>query len=52
MTSYGLLFTAGLACFLLGGTILFDLPEVGDLPVSFWSVLVPAVGGLPRARAS
>jgi membrane-bound serine protease (ClpP class) len=41
VTSYGLLFAAGLACFLLGGSMLFEAPEVSDLTVSFWSVLVP-----------
>jgi membrane-bound serine protease (ClpP class) len=41
VTSFGLLFTAGLLCFLLGGSMLFDMPEVSDLTVSFWSVLVP-----------
>jgi membrane-bound serine protease (ClpP class) len=45
VTSYGLLFASGIACFLVGGTMLFDVPEVSDLTVSFWSVLVPAVGG-------
>ena len=41
VTSFGLLFAAGLACFLLGGTMLFDMPEVSDLTVDFWRVLVP-----------
>jgi membrane-bound serine protease (ClpP class) len=41
VTSFGLLFTAGLVCFLLGGSMLFEMPEVSDLTVSFWSVLVP-----------
>ncbi len=45
VTSYGLLLAAGLACFLLGGTMLFDMPELSDLTVSFWSVLVPTVMG-------
>jgi membrane-bound serine protease (ClpP class) len=45
VTSYGLLFAAGIACFLLGGTMLFDVPEMDGLAVSFWSVLVPAVAG-------
>jgi membrane-bound serine protease (ClpP class) len=43
VTSWGALFVAGLACFLLGGSMLFDRPEVSDLDVDFWSVLVPAV---------
>jgi membrane-bound serine protease (ClpP class) len=43
--TFGILFAAGIACFLLGGSLLFDLPEVSDLTVSFWSVLVPSVAG-------
>jgi len=43
--TYGVLFAIGIACFLLGGSTLFDMPEVSDLTVSFWSVLVPAVAG-------
>jgi membrane-bound serine protease (ClpP class) len=45
VTSFGLLFAGGILCFLLGGSMLFDMPEVSDLTVSFWSVLVPAVAG-------
>jgi membrane-bound serine protease (ClpP class) len=45
VTSWGALFVAGLACFLLGGSMLFDRPELSDLDVSFWSVLLPAVAG-------
>jgi membrane-bound serine protease (ClpP class) len=41
----GALFAAGIACFLIGGSMLFDLPQFSDLDVSFWSVLVPSVGG-------
>jgi len=40
-TSLGLLFAAGVACFLIGGTMVFDRPELSDLTVSFWQVLVP-----------
>jgi membrane-bound serine protease (ClpP class) len=43
--AFGALFVAGIACFLLGGSMLFDVPQVSDLNVSFWSVLVPSVGG-------
>lgn len=46
VTSFGLLFLAGAGCMLLGGSMLFDRPEVSDLNVSFWPVLVPAVGGM------
>jgi membrane-bound serine protease (ClpP class) len=44
--SYGILFVLGIACFLLGGSMIFEVPEVSDLRVSFWSVLVPAVAGM------
>lgn len=43
VTSFGLLFAGGVACLLAGGSMLFDLPELNDLNVSFWSVLVPTV---------
>ncbi|HEY5659107.1 MAG TPA: nodulation protein NfeD [Myxococcota bacterium] len=43
VTSFGVLFATGLACMLLGGSMLFEMPEVSDLSVSFWSVLVPLV---------
>jgi membrane-bound serine protease (ClpP class) len=43
VTSFGLLFVAGIMCFLIGGSMLFEMPEVSDLTVSFWSVLVPTV---------
>jgi len=45
VTSFGLLFAGGILCFILGGSMLFDMPEVSDLTVSFWSVLVPSVAG-------
>jgi len=45
VSAFGLLFAAGIVCFLLGGSMLFDLPQFSDLNVSFWSVLVPSVGG-------
>jgi membrane-bound serine protease (ClpP class) len=45
VSAYGLLLALGLLCFLFGGSMLFDLPEVSDLTVSFWSVLVPLVVG-------
>ena len=43
VTSHGALLAAGLLCLLFGGTMVFDLPEVSDLTVSFWSVVVPIV---------
>jgi membrane-bound serine protease (ClpP class) len=45
-TSFGALFAAGLACLLLGGVMLFDRPDLSDLNVDFWRVLLPAVTAL------
>ncbi len=45
-TSFGALFAAGALCILLGGTMVFDQPELSDLTVSFWTVLVPTVAGM------
>jgi membrane-bound serine protease (ClpP class) len=41
--AYGLLIAIGLVFMLLGGTMVFDVPEVSDLSISFWPVLVPVV---------
>jgi len=41
VASFGLLFAAGITCFLIGGTMVFDRPEVSDLTVDFWQVLFP-----------
>jgi membrane-bound serine protease (ClpP class) len=46
VTSYGALFAAGVACLLAGGSMIFERPEVSDLDVDFWGVLVPAVGAM------
>jgi len=46
LASYGLLFLLGIACFLVGGARLFDRPDLSDVNVSFWSVLVPAVAAV------
>jgi membrane-bound serine protease (ClpP class) len=46
VTSWGLLFTGGIACLLIGGALLFDRPDLSDLTIDFWRVLVPAVGAL------
>ncbi len=46
ITSLGLLFAAGVACFLIGGTMVFDRPELSDLTVSFWEVLVPIAAAM------
>ena len=51
ITSYGLLFLLGVACLLVGGTMIFDLPELSDLRVSFWAVLVPVVTGMAAFAA-
>jgi membrane-bound serine protease (ClpP class) len=41
--AYGLLMVAGLGLMLLGGSMVFNVPEMSDLSVSFWPVLVPVV---------
>lgn len=51
VVSFGLLFVAGIACFLVGGTMVFDRPEVSDLTVSFWEVLVPIAAAISTAGA-
>ena len=43
--SFGALLAIGVVCTLVGGSMLFDVPELSDLDVSFWSVLVPVVAG-------
>jgi len=43
LATFGLLFAAGIACLLIGGSMLFDVPEVSDLEIPFWRVLVPVV---------
>ena len=61
-SSYGLLAAAGAVLLLLGGSALFDVPELSDLRVSFWPVLFPlaascggfgllAAYGLARGRS-
>jgi membrane-bound serine protease (ClpP class) len=49
--AYGILFAIGIACLLAGGLMIFDLPEVSDLRVSLWSVLVPAVAATAAVGA-
>jgi membrane-bound serine protease (ClpP class) len=46
ITSFGVLFAAGLTCFMVGGTMIFDRPELSDLTVSFWEVLVPIAAAM------
>jgi membrane-bound serine protease (ClpP class) len=45
VTSFGVLFTLGVICLLVGGTMIFDMPEVSDLTLPFWDFLVPVVAG-------
>jgi membrane-bound serine protease (ClpP class) len=51
ISSYGVLFALGIACLLVGGLMIFDLPEASDLDVSFWTVLMPAVAALGAIAA-
>lgn len=51
VVSFGLLFVAGMACFLIGGTMVFDRPEASDLTVSFWEVLVPIAAAMTTTGA-
>ncbi len=46
IVSFGALFVAGIISFLVGGTMVFDRPEVSDLTVSFWEVLVPIAAAI------
>lgn len=46
IVSFGALFAAGIICFMVGGTMVFDRPEVSDLTVSFWEVLVPIAAAI------
>ena len=43
--AFGVLFTLGIVCFLVGGAMVFDMPEVNDLSISFWPVVVPVALG-------
>jgi len=45
VTSFGVLFTLGVICLLVGGTMIFDVPEMIDLTLPFWTFLVPVVAG-------
>jgi membrane-bound serine protease (ClpP class) len=46
ITSFGILFVAGISIFLVGGTMIFDRPDLSDLSVSFWEVLVPIAAAM------
>ncbi|MEE8314095.1 MAG: nodulation protein NfeD [Myxococcota bacterium] len=43
ITSFGVLFAAGITSFAFGAYMLFRVPEISDLSVPFWSVIFPAV---------
>ena len=43
VVSYGVLFAAGVVSLALGGYLLFDVPELSDVAVPFFSVILPAV---------
>jgi len=45
VSSFGVLFGVGLGCLLIGGMMLFDRPDLSDLKLDFWGVLVPVVIG-------
>ncbi len=45
VASFGVLFTLGVICLLVGGTMIFDVPEMSDLSLPFWTFLVPVVTG-------
>jgi membrane-bound serine protease (ClpP class) len=46
VTSFGILFGAGVVCIGAGAYLLFDVPEQSDLRVPFWSVVFPAVAAI------
>ncbi|MEE8164747.1 MAG: nodulation protein NfeD [Myxococcota bacterium] len=52
VTSFGALFTLGVICVLVGGTMIFDVPEMGDFTLPFWSFLVPVVAGFAIVAGS
>jgi membrane-bound serine protease (ClpP class) len=51
VTSFGLLFAAGVACMGLGGYLLFDVPELAGIRVPFFSVILPMVLGFAALGA-
>jgi membrane-bound serine protease (ClpP class) len=46
VSTFGALFALGVVCLMLGGSMLFDQPDLSNLTVSFWNVLVPAVSAM------
>ena len=49
--SYGLLLVAGAGSLLLGGSMLFDVPDIQGVEIPFWSLLVPVVVGFTGVAA-
>ena len=45
VSAFGALLAAGMVFLLLGGSMIFDVPEVSDVNIDFWRVLVPIVVG-------
>ena len=43
LPSYGLFLLAGAGTLLLGGSMLFDVPDIEGVEIPFWSLLVPVV---------
>ena len=46
VSAYGVLLVGGMVLFLFGGVMLFDMPDVSDVSVDFWAVLLPAAVGM------
>ncbi|MCH2171195.1 nodulation protein NfeD [Myxococcota bacterium] len=45
VSAFGLLLMLGVGCFLIGGSMVFDMPDVGDLTIPFWSLVFPVAAG-------
>ncbi len=43
LPAFGLVFFAGVVCLGLGAYMLFDVPEMGDVSVPFWTTIFPSV---------
>jgi len=41
--TFGVLFAVGVVCLAVGGYLVFDVPEVSDFALPFWSVVLPTV---------
>ncbi|HXV36257.1 MAG TPA: nodulation protein NfeD [Myxococcota bacterium] len=52
VTSFGVLFALGIVCMLVGGSMIFDMPELSDLTLPFWTFLVPVVAGFALAAGT